>query len=73
MPWLAMSWIASIVLTEVRLVLLATNEATYHWWHDGLGATLYGLLALTLAVVFPAMAVRIGRAAETPPSVRQIA
>jgi hypothetical protein len=55
-PWLALSWAASIVLTEIRLVLLAWNEAGYHWWHDGFGTTVYTLAALGLSVLFPILA-----------------
>jgi hypothetical protein len=54
--WLALSWLASILLTEVRLVILASSAEHYHWWHDGPGATIYTLAALGLAVAFPILA-----------------
>ena len=54
--WLGLSFIASILLTEIRLVLLATNRSNYHWWHDGPGVSIYALAALGLAVLFPMLA-----------------
>jgi hypothetical protein len=56
--WLGLSFVASILLTEIRLVLLATNRSNYHWWHDGPGVSIYALAALGLAVVFPVLATR---------------
>jgi hypothetical protein len=44
------------VLTEIRLVLLAWDEASYHWWHTGTGASVYGLAALGLSVLAPILA-----------------
>lgn len=58
LPWLALSFLASIVLTEIRLVLLASNEASYHWWHFGPGMSVYTLAALGLAVLAPVLATR---------------
>jgi hypothetical protein len=54
--WLGLSFIASILLTEIRLVLLATSRSSYHWWHDGPGVSIYALTALSLAVLFPILA-----------------
>jgi hypothetical protein len=62
--WLVLSFIASIMLTEIRLVLLATSRVNYVWWHEGPGVSIYALAALGLAVVFPIMATRGERAAE---------
>ncbi len=62
--WLCMSFVGSILLTEIRLLLLATNEANYDWWHDGPGVTVYAVAALALAVVFPILATRGDRTAD---------
>jgi hypothetical protein len=59
LPWLALSCLASMALTELRLVLLAGGKASYHWWHDGNGSVLYGLAALGLSVAFPIVATRV--------------
>jgi hypothetical protein len=56
--WLGLSFIASILLTEIRLVLLGTDRSSYLWWHDGPGVSIYALGALGLAVVFPILATR---------------
>jgi hypothetical protein len=72
-PWLGMSFIASIVLTEIRLVLLATGEANYFWWHAGPGVTLYAMTALGLAVGFPILATRDHRAEAVLPGSRPAA
>jgi exosortase/archaeosortase family protein len=63
-PWLCMSFVGSILLTEIRLLLLATNEASYEWWHDGPGVSVYAVAALVLAVVFPILATRGDRTAK---------
>ena len=55
--WLAAALLASIALTEARLSLMATGEASYVWLHDQGGATVYTLLALALAVLFPVLAI----------------
>jgi hypothetical protein len=55
-PWLALACGGSIVLTEIRLMLLAWNEASYRWWHDGFGVSVYALVALGWAVAVPIMA-----------------
>jgi Transmembrane exosortase (Exosortase_EpsH) len=52
-PWLLASLLASVVLTEIRLSLMAISHADYSWWHDGLGVTVYGLVALAPAIAFP--------------------
>ena len=56
LPWLAASLVASAALTEIRLVLLGTDEANYHWWHSGPGVSIYALAALGLSVLFPILA-----------------
>ncbi len=56
LPWLALSYAASIGLTETRLTLLAWDEASYHWWHNGSGVTVYVLAALGLSVIPPILA-----------------
>jgi hypothetical protein len=71
--WLGMSIVASIALTEIRLLLLGTSEANYVWWHDGPGAPIYVLAALALAVVFPVLAAYDPRMAEAPRGNRGIA
>jgi len=65
--WLCMSFIGSILLTEIRLMLMATNEASYLWWHDGRGASVYAVAALALAVVFPILATRNPGTAKARP------
>ncbi len=57
-PWVGATFLSSIVLTEIRLTLLAWDQASYTWWHDGPGATIYTLAALGLAVSFPILAHR---------------
>jgi hypothetical protein len=56
LPWLGASLVASVLLTELRLVLLARDEASYDWWHFGPGVAVYTLAALALSVVFPILA-----------------
>lgn len=56
LPFLAASMIASIVLTEWRLALLAIDQPRYEWWHAGPGTSIYAIVALGLAALFPAMA-----------------
>ena len=73
LPWLALSWAASIVLTEIRLVLLAWNETSYHWWHDGSGTTVYTLAALGLSVLFPILATAGPVAGTSNGAVRSVA
>jgi hypothetical protein len=63
-PLLALSCVASVALTEMRLVLLAWDNAGYEWWHDGPGVSLYALAAVALAMAFPWIAAR--RAAGAP-------
>jgi hypothetical protein len=64
--WLGMSFAGSILLTEIRLVLLASNEASYLWWHAGPGVSLYAMTALGVAVVFPFLATRDPGTAALP-------
>lgn len=49
-PWLCVAFLTSVLLTEVRLVLLATGEASYSWWHNGPGLTVYAFVAVGFAV-----------------------
>ncbi len=65
LPWLAASLAASVVLTELRLSWMALGEADYLWLHEGGGVTLYTLVAVALAVLFPLLAAR--RGAGAPP------
>ncbi len=58
LPFLAASMIASIALTEWRLALLAIDQPRYEWWHVGPGTSVYAVVALALAALFPAMAAR---------------
>lgn len=51
--WLAASLATSVLLTELRLPLLAAGANGYHWWHFGPGVTVYALVAVCAAVVFP--------------------
>jgi hypothetical protein len=55
-PWQLASLLASVVLTEIRLSLMAVSHADYLWWHDGLGVTVYQFVALVPAIAFPLMA-----------------
>jgi hypothetical protein len=64
-PWLLASLLASVLLTEIRLSLMAASETNYFWWHDGFGSSLYELVALAAAVVFPLIATRGARSART--------
>ena len=67
LPFLAASMIASIVLTEWRLALLAIDQPRYEWWHVGPGTSIYAVVALALAALFPAMAARnSGPTADLP-------
>lgn len=67
LPILAASMIASIILTEWRLSLLAINLPRYEWWHAGPGASIYAIAALGLAALFPAMAAgSAGPTADSP-------
>jgi hypothetical protein len=53
LPWLIASLVASVVLTEIRLTLMARGEADYTWLHDGSGVTVYAFAAMILAILFP--------------------
>lgn len=67
LPWLAASLLASAVLTELRLACLASRELDFVWLHDGGGATVYTLAAVSLAVMFPLFATRaLPRARRIP-------
>jgi hypothetical protein len=54
--WFGLSLAVSVFLTELRLMLLALNEASYQWWHAGPGVSIYALTALGAAVFIPLMA-----------------
>jgi len=56
LPWLAASLLASVALTELRLCLMALGEPNYVWLHDGGGYTVYALVAVAFAVLFPVLA-----------------
>jgi hypothetical protein len=56
MPWLGLSLISSVALTEVRLSLMAVDKGLYTWLHDGDGSVVYSLCAVSLAVLFPLLA-----------------
>jgi hypothetical protein len=56
LAWVGMSIVSSILLTHMRLLLMASNVTSYLWWHDGPGVTIYALLALGSAVAFPMLA-----------------
>lgn len=67
LPWLLSALLASAVLTEIRLTLMARSEADYVWWHDGAGATVYLLAAMASAALFPLLATaRSGTRAGQP-------
>jgi len=61
-PWLAASLAISIVLTEIRLSLMVPSSAAWDWWHNGLGNTIYELVALVFATLFPVIAALRNRA-----------
>jgi len=54
--WLGASLAASVILTELRLSILTTQNPEYLWWHDGPGVSIYSVSAVLLAVVFPWLA-----------------
>lgn len=54
--WLAASLATSVLLTELRLPLLAAGANSYHWWHFGPGVTVYALVAVCASVAFPFLA-----------------
>lgn len=58
LPWLLASLIYSIVLTEIRLSLMVPSWADWNWWHNGPGVTVYELVGLAGAVLFPWLALR---------------
>ena len=35
--WLCAAYLASVALTELRLVLTTESAASYEWWHNGPG------------------------------------
>ena len=65
LPWLAASLAASVALTELRLSWMALGEADFLWLHEGGGVTLYTLVAVAFAVLFPLLAAR-NRAGAAP-------
>jgi hypothetical protein len=64
LPWFAAALLTSIVLTELRLSLLALSGTSYSWWHDGEGATVYILAVTAVSVLFPLLATRNRQAAN---------
>jgi hypothetical protein len=54
--WLCGSLFASVVLTEMRLSLMAANLSSYGWWHSGPGQPIYSLTSAVSAVVFSMLA-----------------
>jgi hypothetical protein len=64
--WLLVAFAGSIVLTEIRLTLMASDAAGYHWWHFGPGVSVYALAALGLAVAVPILATARPAAANAP-------
>jgi hypothetical protein len=56
LPWFAAAVVASVVLTELRLSLLALSGPSYVWWHDGDGTTVYIFSQLAISVLFPILA-----------------
>ncbi|HEX3350577.1 MAG TPA: hypothetical protein VHS58_21005 [Acetobacteraceae bacterium] len=73
LPWLAGAFAASIALTEVRLTLLAGSADRYEWWHGASGVSAYSMAALGLAILFPLLATREGRARLDEPHARTTA
>jgi hypothetical protein len=68
--WLVTSCLASVLLTETRLTLMALSEDDFHWWHDGPGTTIYVLAALSLAILFPLLAMLRPRRSDTQMTTR---
>jgi hypothetical protein len=62
LPWLIASLLYSIMLTEIRLSLMVPSWADWNWWHNGPGVTIYELVALAGAGLFPWLASRPQRA-----------
>ncbi len=58
LPWLAGSLAASVGLSEIRLAWMAARPDDYTWMHVGGGVTLYTMVALALAIMFPVLATR---------------
>lgn len=56
LPWLAASLLASVALTELRLVLMAWDAGAYAWWHSGPGVSVYAVAALAVTAVAPMLA-----------------
>lgn len=58
LPWLLASLLFSVMLTEFRLALMVPSWADWNWWHNGPGVTIYELVALAGAGLFPWLATR---------------
>lgn len=56
LPWLLLSLFTSVVLTELRLMLMVPSEAAWDFWHNGLGLTFYEIAALLFAGLYPVLA-----------------
>ncbi|HQT63354.1 MAG TPA: hypothetical protein PLT25_00665 [Acidocella sp.] len=62
LPWLLAALLTSIALTEIRLCLMVPSFEAWDWWHNGPGLTVYELVALAAAALFPLLASRPARA-----------
>jgi hypothetical protein len=58
LPWLIATFVVSILLTELRLSLMALSDDCFHYWHDGVGSAIYQVAAVGAAILIPAMAPR---------------
>lgn len=56
--WLAAAYLASIVLTELRLMLTMDSAESYEWWHNGPGFPIYSLAVTASVAFFAIMATR---------------
>lgn len=58
LPWLGAACLASVAITELRLILTVESEAKYEWWHNGPGYSIYSVAATALVAFFAIMATR---------------
>ncbi len=56
LPWLLASLATSVLLTEIRLMLMSLDGDSYQWWHYGPGSSVYEFTALLGASIFPLVA-----------------
>jgi len=61
--WLCAAYFASVVLTELRLVLMAASHSGYEWWHNGPGYPILSL-APTVPVIYCALMASRSRRAD---------